>query len=84
MDRLKTSSIANLREISSQKLHSERLENLQDLLRKRDKIEKSILDSTAKLETAYANANRELQALLTTRTSNRDGAPIEGSKARFP
>ncbi|KAI4287004.1 MAG: hypothetical protein L6R35_003742 [Caloplaca aegaea] len=64
MDRLKSSSIANLREISSQKFHSERLENLQDLLRKRDKIEKSILDSTARLETAPSSINTAVDGAL--------------------
>lgn len=50
-------------------------------MKERDKIEESILDSTAKLETAYSNANRELQALLMTRTGNHDKASTEGCEA---
>ncbi|KAL9014523.1 MAG: hypothetical protein Q9173_000824 [Seirophora scorigena] len=63
------------------RIHRERLETLRDLMKKRDKIEESILDSTAKLETAYSNANRELQALLRARTGNHDEASTEGCEA---
>ncbi|KAL8984518.1 MAG: hypothetical protein Q9205_001541 [Flavoplaca limonia] len=59
-------SIAN----RTSKLQRTRLESLRDLLERKASVEADIMQSIAKLDKAFANANSELQAVLTTRAGN--------------
>ncbi|KAL8694147.1 MAG: hypothetical protein Q9218_001144 [Villophora microphyllina] len=49
------------------KVHKARLKSLSALLKRKAAIEEAILQSTAKLEKAFVNANHELQTVLDAR-----------------
>ncbi|KAL8759781.1 MAG: hypothetical protein Q9199_000505 [Rusavskia elegans] len=69
MGQLEASVTANLNDISNQasKLQRTRLETLRVLLERRALVETDILQSIARLDKAFANANQELQTVLATR-----------------
>lgn len=50
-------------------------------MNKRDAIEKSILQSTARLEKAYSSANEELQTVLAARIKNVKETSVGSRKA---
>lgn len=54
---------------------------LQDLLTKRNAIEKEILQSTARLEKAYSNASQELNTILAARINDISQTSLGSLKA---
>lgn len=68
MEQLQKSAVTNLNRIASQisKKQWERLKILKNLLTMRAAIETEILRSTATLENAFLNANKELRIVLTS------------------
>ncbi|KAL8852414.1 MAG: hypothetical protein Q9221_002720 [Calogaya cf. arnoldii] len=69
MGQLEASVTADLNKNSKRasELQATRLETLRGLLEKRTAVETDTLQSIARLEKAFANANQELQTVLTTR-----------------
>ncbi|KAL8829894.1 MAG: hypothetical protein Q9170_005979 [Blastenia crenularia] len=74
MEQLRKSTIARLNCIASQnaKKQSDLLRVLKELLDRKAVIEVDILQSTAKLEKAFAHANQELQTVLAARVERKN------------
>ncbi|KAI4275731.1 MAG: hypothetical protein LQ337_003006 [Flavoplaca oasis] len=72
MSQLEASVSAKMKNIANRtsKLQTNRLESLRDLLEKKASVEADMMQSIARLDKAFANANLELQAVLTTKTGN--------------
>lgn len=66
------------------KAHALRMEKLVELLRKRALVEKEMMASAKKLESALRAADRELQVALEARIQDADEDEVNGARKKVP